>query len=845
MAPPAKTADLLPVITADVAEESDRDLLEAVAFAEGEALVPLTNAPMDASKHLLEVYWPGCAAPLLLHAVPIGRPTDDGFPLRLTLAEPRASGPRRAETPRGRLTVRGRLDTSRTGPLTAQHAAALAGPQAALAPTSLVGRSLASGKLVLEEVIGEGGAGAVYRARHRDLQKDVAVKVLHESFQTDIDFCQRFHAEALAASQLDHPNLTRVLDFGQEPDGLLYLAMEFLDGEELRHVLEREGALQLERIVHIMLQVSAALAHAHVRGIVHRDIKPENVVLIAGHDDDGRPIEVVKVCDFGIALRRTDDPADAEVAGTPEYMSPEQCRGQELDARSDVYSCGVMMYEMATGRVPFRGEDPLDIVRQQVKDPPPPLSTRRREIHAGLERLVMRTLEKDRAARPSDMRALRTELKALVEAPPQSLQRPDTPFEGFTRGAVIDAVMSAGGGEAQGVTEGWLTGVDAFTSFFEDLGTESQGLGSAAVGESVATRLQQDATSWLEGFGKQVNEQRFETAGVALGAGLACLIQREDVRALAAVLGGLLTLSRDRDLGPARLRVVSGLLPTFADATLLSVAATRALTGEVPEREAARQLLAYAGTAGAYSLYGARARVGPGADATTRASFVAAMKAVGPFAWPVLRAALEKYAPGQPVALPADLAEDLLSSVPKVEDEAGGSVLAQYLRGTPREVYRAAALALARVWGQRALALLVGMLSLPDDGARTAGLLAVCELNAVNEHVVRRLEPILVPGTTASLELRAAALAALGLALPDARRTAVNLLTTELTGLLERARANRLPAIEMPLAASVARSLVLLGGKDGRDLVERAHAHAPEALRAQLVRALVRATPHT
>ena len=838
---PLKTSDLLPVITADVADVSDRDLLEAVAFAEGDALVPLTTAPIDASQHVLEVHWPGCTEPLTLFAIPLGPPTADGFPLKLRLSEPAPSGERKVEAPRGRLTVRGRSGTTATERLTAQHAAELAGPAVVHvnSTASLLHRGLAGGKLTLEEVIGEGGAGAVFRARHRDLQKDVAVKVLHESFQTDIEFCERFHAEALAASQLDHPGLTRVLDFGQEPDGLLYLAMEFLDGEELRHVLDREGALQLERIVHIMLQVCAALGHAHVRGVVHRDVKPENVVLVAGHDDDGRPIEAVKVCDFGIALRRADDAATAAIAGTPEYMSPEQCRGQELDARSDVYACGVMMYEMATGTLPFGGEDVMAIVRRQVKEPPAPPSRHKPDIHPGLEKLIMRTLEKDRTARPDGMRALRAELKLLIEAPPQSLQRPDTPFEGFTRGSMIDDVKRGPGTEAQGATEGWLTGVDAFTSFFEELGSSTQGLGVGAVGESIATRLCVDADGWLAAFAAQTDKQRFQTAAVALGAAINVLVGREELVPLAATLDCLLGLAADTSaIGRERAVVARAMLPAFGDTALLAVAAQGAIGARHEALEAGRRLLAYAGTPGAYALYGARARAGATADGTTRASFVGAMHAIGPRAWPVLRAALEKYAPGQPVSLPHELAADLLSSVPKVEDETGGRIVSQYLRGTPRTVYRAAALALARVWGMRALPLLVGLLGLDDDSAKTAGVLAICELRAVDEHVIRKLAPSLDPRSGSSIDLRSAAAAALGQAQPAARRIAVSALTSTLTGLLGLAKENQLSAADMPITASVARSLVALGGKDGRELVERAHAHAPEAMRVQLAKAL-------
>src|SRR5262249_23918537 len=208
----------------------------------------------------------------------------------------------------------------------------------------------------------------VYKARHRELRKEIAVKVLHAFYQRDLDFCARFYGEALAASKLDHPNVLRIVDFGQEPDGMLYIAMEYLEGKNLQQILDAEGPLPVDRLVHLMMQVCAALTAAHEKGIVHRDIKPENIVIVSAVDDDGNPMDLVKVCDFGIAhLQNPDEsvlPAAAQrvIAGTPEYMSPEQCRGEDLDERSDIYSCGVTMYEMATRRVPFSGTTPMAVI---------------------------------------------------------------------------------------------------------------------------------------------------------------------------------------------------------------------------------------------------------------------------------------------------------------------------------------------------------------------------------------------------------------------------------------------------------------------------------------------------
>src|ERR1700691_4466256 len=210
----------------------------------------------------------------------------------------------------------------------------------------LVGRTIA-GKFLVEGLIGSGAMGAVYRARQIALDKTIAIKVLHGEHADDPAFAARFQREAKAASRLNHPNSMQVIDFGAEPDGLLYIAMEYLDGRSLHRVLHEDGALPASRIADIVMQTLAALAVAHDMGVVHRDLKPENVVILRGTDDDGRSKDLVKVCDFGIAKitdsrayrgkdeRESNAPVTTAgfLVGTPEYMSPEQSRGEKLDAR--------------------------------------------------------------------------------------------------------------------------------------------------------------------------------------------------------------------------------------------------------------------------------------------------------------------------------------------------------------------------------------------------------------------------------------------------------------------------------------------------------------------------------
>ena len=176
-----------------------------------------------------------------------------------------------------------------------------------------IGRKIADGKYTIDSAIGSGAAGAVYKATHRELRRTVAIKVLHPHYQKDPHFMKSFRGEALAASQLDHPNVMRVLDFGQEPDGLVYIVMEFLSGRTLQSLLDEERRLQPDRAVEIMIQVCAALSVAHDNGIIHRDIKPDNIMLVPSRNDEGGTFELVKVCDFGIAALQNPTREDAEL----------------------------------------------------------------------------------------------------------------------------------------------------------------------------------------------------------------------------------------------------------------------------------------------------------------------------------------------------------------------------------------------------------------------------------------------------------------------------------------------------------------------------------------------------
>jgi len=222
-------------------------------------------------------------------------------------------------------------------------------------------------------------------------------------------------AEARAASLLDHPNVTAVQDFGEEPDGLVYIVMEYLAGVNLQVVLDGARRLAPERAIAIMLQVCSALTAAHERGIVHRDVKPDNIMLVPSRDDEGNAFEMVKVCDFGIAaLDNVPDPNAREwTAGTPEYMAPEQAHGR-AEPRSDVYACGIVLYEMLTGRPPFVGDSASATLEKHANELPRPPSALVPGLPAALDTAVLRALEKSPQHRFPTMRDLRAELKRLL-----------------------------------------------------------------------------------------------------------------------------------------------------------------------------------------------------------------------------------------------------------------------------------------------------------------------------------------------------------------------------------------------------------------------------------------------
>jgi serine/threonine-protein kinase len=277
-----------------------------------------------------------------------------------------------------------------------------------------IGRLVAD-KYEVERLLGVGSMGLVYRARHTVLDKMVALKIIRQDLAQDDETIGRFVTEAKAASAIGSEHIVEVYDFGKLPDGATYLVMEYLEGLTLGEAMDADGGLAIEDVLRVTVRVSAALAAAHAVGVVHRDLKPDNVFL--QRSDDGW---FVKVLDFGIAKVMHSSQkltAVGSVIGTPHYMSPEQATGARTDERTDIYSLGVILYEMACGKVPFDAESPLAVISMQVTDAPPPLKKHMppgRTLPQGYEAVVEKCLAKDPKERFANMNDVRAALERIA-----------------------------------------------------------------------------------------------------------------------------------------------------------------------------------------------------------------------------------------------------------------------------------------------------------------------------------------------------------------------------------------------------------------------------------------------
>ena len=265
------------------------------------------------------------------------------------------------------------------------------------------------------DLVGQGGMGCVYRAMHRVLNKDVAIKIIHKQLARDQSAIKRFDREAHAASSLTHPNVIAVYDHGTTSEGESYLLMDFVDGKSLAEIIEIEGFLDVPRALSVFIQICDALIHAHDKGIIHRDLKPSNVLLSKGAEG----AELVKVVDFGLAKLLDEDAAErsdltktGQIFGSPSYMSPEQCLGDTVDERSDIYSLGCIMYEVLTGSPAFSGETPVHTMMKSVSDKPAKFSKRFPDLNIPeeVENIVFKALSKTPEQRYKSVEELRAVL---------------------------------------------------------------------------------------------------------------------------------------------------------------------------------------------------------------------------------------------------------------------------------------------------------------------------------------------------------------------------------------------------------------------------------------------------
>ncbi len=315
---------------------------------------------------------------------------------------------------------------------------------------SLVG-TLFDDKYHIDAKIGQGGMGKVYKATHVHMDYEVALKVLHQHLSSDQTAVKRFRQEARATAQIRHPNAVAVTDFGVTKDtGTAYLVMEFLEGSDLRKRIKEQKRLDLEESFIIIQQACSALYAAHSKGIIHRDLKPDNIWLCTSAEG----ILQVKVLDFGIAkLKFKADTGtltqDGMIVGTPYYMSPEQCRGEELDARSDIYSIGVILYEMLTGQVPFHAPTPMGIVLKHAMEAPQPPHELRPDLPNEIEAVILRLLNKKREDRPASANELVQEFEAAIYRAGIDLRMMETSTPQSPFAATLHPpVFTTGGGES-------------------------------------------------------------------------------------------------------------------------------------------------------------------------------------------------------------------------------------------------------------------------------------------------------------------------------------------------------------------------------------------------------------
>jgi eukaryotic-like serine/threonine-protein kinase len=314
--------------------------------------------------------------------------------------------------------------------------------RAAAPAADLVGQVIADRYHIVKK-LGEGGMGQVYLAEHVKMGRRSAIKVMNPSMAHDSDAVARFNREAANASRITHPHVCAVYDFGETPDGLIYLAMEFVEGEPLTELLEREGALPLARAAHIFQQTGDALQAAHDLGIVHRDLKPDNIMLAKAKGG----ADVVKVVDFGIAKAVGGDEAGQKVTktglvvGTPEFMSPEQLSGDKVDGRSDLYALALVFYRMLTGKLPFEANSVQETMIKRLTDEPTPLAVTRPDLAfpAGLQEVLDSALTRSPTDRYQSVAKFAADVAGITGTRSAGAALPPTRADVEARTQLLDA----------------------------------------------------------------------------------------------------------------------------------------------------------------------------------------------------------------------------------------------------------------------------------------------------------------------------------------------------------------------------------------------------------------------